>query len=53
MHELFADPVVMNGLNREPVSGLDEARAMIQGGIAVGGGLGPFISAAAAVCGQA
>jgi RimJ/RimL family protein N-acetyltransferase len=24
MHELFADPVVMHGLNREPVSELDE-----------------------------
>ena len=50
MHELFADPVVMHGLNREPVSGLDEARAMIEGGI--GGwrtdGLGPFILETAA-----
>jgi RimJ/RimL family protein N-acetyltransferase len=45
MHELFADPVVMRGLNREPVSELDESRAMIEGG--VDGwrtdGLGPFI----------
>jgi hypothetical protein len=45
MHELFADPVVMRGLNREPVSELDETRAMIEG--AVDGwrtdGLGPFI----------
>ena len=45
MHELFADPVVMHGLNREPVSELDETRAMIEGG--VDGwrtdGLGPFI----------
>ena len=50
MHELFADPMVMHGLNREPVSGLDEARAMIEGGI--GGwrtdGLGPFILETAA-----
>ena len=50
MHELFADPVVMHGLNREPVSALDETRAMIEGGI--GGwrtdGLGPFILETAA-----
>jgi RimJ/RimL family protein N-acetyltransferase len=50
MHELFADPVVMYGLNREPVSELDETRAMIEGGI--GGwrtdGLGPFILETAA-----
>src|SRR5215216_716547 len=32
MHEMFADPVVMHGLNREPVSELDETRAMIEGG---------------------
>jgi RimJ/RimL family protein N-acetyltransferase len=45
LHELFADPVVMHGLNREPVSELDETRAMIEGGM--NGwrtdGLGPFI----------
>ena len=45
MHELFADPVVMHGLNREPVSELDQTRAVIEGG--VDGwrtdGLGPFI----------
>ena len=50
MHELFADPVVMHGLNREPVSELDETRAMIEGGI--GGwrtdGLGPFVLETAA-----
>src|SRR2546423_13875299 len=33
MHELFADPVVMHGLNREPVSQLDETRAAIEGGM--------------------
>jgi hypothetical protein len=33
MHELFADAVVMGGLNREPVSDLDGSRAMIEGGI--------------------
>src|SRR5215217_6476301 len=31
MHELFAGPVVMHGLNREPVPELDEIRAMIEG----------------------
>ena len=50
MHELFADPVVMHSLNREPVSELDETRAMIEGG--VDGwrtdGLGPFILETAA-----
>jgi RimJ/RimL family protein N-acetyltransferase len=50
MHELFADPVVMHGLNREPVSGLDASRDMIEG--AIDGwrseGLGPFILEAAA-----
>jgi RimJ/RimL family protein N-acetyltransferase len=50
MHELFADPVVMHGLNRKPVSELDETRAMIEGGI--GGwrtdGVGPFILETAA-----
>lgn len=45
MHELFADPVVMHGLNREPVSELDETRAMIEGGMDGWrtDGLGPFI----------
>jgi RimJ/RimL family protein N-acetyltransferase len=45
LHELFADPVVMHGLNREPVSTLDESRSMIEGG-ANGwrtDGLGPFV----------
>jgi RimJ/RimL family protein N-acetyltransferase len=49
LHELFADPAVMYGLNREPVSDLDETRAMLEG--AVDGwrtdGLGPFILATA------
>jgi RimJ/RimL family protein N-acetyltransferase len=50
MHELFADPVVMQGLNREPVSELDETRAMIKGGIAGWrtDGLGPFVLEATA-----
>jgi hypothetical protein len=50
MHELFADPVVMHGLNREPVSELGEARAMIEGGISGWrtDGLGQFILETAA-----
>jgi RimJ/RimL family protein N-acetyltransferase len=45
LHELFADPVVMHGLNREPVSALDETRAMIEEGMDGWrtDGLGPFI----------
>jgi RimJ/RimL family protein N-acetyltransferase len=45
IHELFADPVVMHGLNREPVADLDETRAMIEGGLDAwrADGLGPFI----------
>ncbi len=45
MHELFADPVVMDGLNRDPVSDLDGSRAMIEGGMNgwISDGLGPFI----------
>jgi len=45
LYDLFADPEVMHGLGKEPVAGLEEARAMIEDGI--GGwrrdGLGPFI----------
>jgi hypothetical protein len=33
MHELFADPEVMHGLNRDPISELEETRAMIERGI--------------------
>ena len=45
MHELFADPAVMHGLNREPVSELDEARILIGRGIDGWrtDGVGPFI----------
>lgn len=45
LHKLFADPVVMHGLSREPVSELNETRAMIEGGLNGWGtdGLGPFI----------
>lgn len=45
LYELFADAVVMHGLGKEPISALEDARAMVRGGI--GGwraeGLGPFI----------
>jgi RimJ/RimL family protein N-acetyltransferase len=45
LYHLFADPVVMHALGKEPVSRLKEARAMTEDGI--GGwrtdGLGPFI----------
>jgi RimJ/RimL family protein N-acetyltransferase len=45
MHELFADPLVMHGLNKEPVSNLDGSRAIIEGGIDAWrtDGLGPFV----------
>jgi RimJ/RimL family protein N-acetyltransferase len=45
LYDLFADEEVMGGLNREPVSAVEDARAMIEEGM--GGwrtdGLGPFI----------
>ena len=45
LYDLFADPEVMYGLGKAPVSALDEARTIIEEGI--GGwrtdGLGPFI----------
>src|SRR4051794_26119709 len=45
MHELYADPLVMHGLIREPVSELGESRAMIEAGLDGWrtDGLGPFI----------
>ena len=45
LYDLFADSDVMRGLNKEPVSTLEETRAIIQGGIAgwETDGLGPFI----------
>ena len=58
LYDLFANPQVMHGLGKEPVSGLDEARVMIEEGI-VGwrtDGLGPFVLETAAdrqVVGQA
>ena len=50
LYELFADPVVMRGLGREPVPTLAAARAMIEGGIQAWetDGLGPFIFETAA-----
>lgn len=45
LYDLFADSVVMHGLNREPVSAPEEARALVEGGIDgwETDGLGPFI----------
>jgi RimJ/RimL family protein N-acetyltransferase len=59
LYDLFADAEVMRGLNKDPVSAVEEARALIEAGI--GGwrtdGLGPFIVETAAtdrqVVGQA
>jgi RimJ/RimL family protein N-acetyltransferase len=59
LYDLFADAEVMKGLGREPVSAVEEVRAMIEEGM-IGGwrtdGLGPFILETAAdrqVVGQA
>jgi RimJ/RimL family protein N-acetyltransferase len=45
LYDLFADEEIMGGLNRQPVSAVEHARAMIEEGM--GGwrtdGLGPFI----------
>ena len=45
LYDLFADEEIMGGLNREPVSAVEQARAVIEEGM--GGwrtdGLGPFI----------
>ena len=45
LYDLFADPEVMHGLNKEPVSALEDARAMIEAGMDGWrtDGLGPFI----------
>jgi RimJ/RimL family protein N-acetyltransferase len=59
LHDLFADEEVMEGLGREPVSAVEDVRAMIEA--MIGGwrtdGLGPFILETAAtdqqVVGQA
>jgi len=49
--DLLADPDVMGGLGKEPVSSFDEARAMIEEWIAAWrtDGLGPFMIETAAV----
>jgi RimJ/RimL family protein N-acetyltransferase len=60
LYDLFADAEVMHGLGKEPVSAVEEVRAMIEEGM-IGGwrtdGLGPFILEIAAtdrqVVGQA
>ena len=45
LYDLFADAEVMHGLGKEPVSALEEARAMIEDGIREWRteGVGPFI----------
>jgi RimJ/RimL family protein N-acetyltransferase len=45
LYDLFADEEVMRGLNREPVSDVEDARAMIEEGMAGwrADGLGPFL----------
>ena len=45
LYDLFADAEVMQGLNRDPVSAVEEARAMIEAGIEGWrtDGLGPFV----------
>jgi RimJ/RimL family protein N-acetyltransferase len=50
LYDLFADPEVMHGLNKEPVSALEDARAMIEAGMGRWrtDGLGPFILEAVA-----
>lgn len=59
LYELFADPEVMGGLNKEPVSAPEEAEAVTRAGLAGWRteGLGPFIletaDADAQVVGQA
>jgi RimJ/RimL family protein N-acetyltransferase len=59
LYELFADPEVMHGLGKEPVSAPEQARAIIEEGLAAWkrDALGPFIIETAAtdrqVVGQA
>lgn len=46
LYGLFADAEVMQGLGREPVAAVEDARAMIEEGLADGwrtDGLGPFV----------
>lgn len=59
LYGLFADPQVMRGLNRQPVSAIEEAQAILDGAVRSweAEGLGPFILETAAtdrqVVGQA
>jgi RimJ/RimL family protein N-acetyltransferase len=59
LYDLFKDPDVMHGLGKEPVSGREQARAIVEEGIAAWrtDALGPFIIETAAtnrqVVGQA
>ena len=59
LYDLFADPEVMGGLNKEPVSAVEDAHATIEAGIGAwtSEGLGPFVLEAVAtertVVGQA
>jgi hypothetical protein len=58
LHELFANPDVMHGLNKQPVQKLEQTRGMIEAGIDGwrADGLGPFVLEIAAtrqVVGQA
>jgi RimJ/RimL family protein N-acetyltransferase len=59
LYDLFADPEVMHGLGKEPVSVVEEARVMVEEGIGAWttDGLGPFVLETAAtgrnVVGQA
>ena len=50
LYDLFADAEVMQGLGKEPVSAIEEVRAMIEEGIAGWrtDGLGPFVLETAA-----
>jgi RimJ/RimL family protein N-acetyltransferase len=59
LYDLFADPEVMHGLNKLPISAIEEARAMIEQAVRSWrtDGLGPFVIETAAtdrqVVGQA
>jgi RimJ/RimL family protein N-acetyltransferase len=54
LYNLFADPQVMRGLNRPPISAIEEARAMIEEAVRSWetDGLGPFIIETTATNGQ-
>jgi RimJ/RimL family protein N-acetyltransferase len=54
LYELFADPEVMHGLNKQPISAIEEARAMIEEAVRSWSteGLGPVILETAATDGQ-